>query len=125
MTDVSVKLKDDVLEAAMRKTILAALDDIGREAIVREVVKHLVTDTSGNYGERHPSPLRKIMYDAAGAVARALITDQLNNDPEFQAKVKEIYAQAAEKFFSVENRPKLIEKIARGMERSLGEEKYT
>ncbi len=119
MTDVSVKVPDEALQAAMHKAILDSLGAIGQEKIIKEVISYLTTEGDSYYGNRKPSPLKGIMYECATTIARATIREQMLNDANFLARVKELYQQVVEKFLSIETREKLVTKLADAFESAL------
>lgn len=120
----AIQLDKTQLDQLLHKAIVDSLGADGQQRIIDAVIKHL-TRPQGNGGFRGgvnyeaTSILQDLLNDSAQAVARQVCREKVENDPEFRAKVESVYADAAAKLFSVENREKLVEKMADKMGEAL------
>lgn len=116
-----IKLDDEQLNEALKAAILVAIGSAGREQIIKEAISHLTTRERGAYGASQKSPLDQIIHEAARKIASALLSEKLAADPIFIENLGAIYSDALKKLFNVENREKLVERMADVMGRALSE----
>jgi len=114
-----IKLDDAQLQEALQAAILNAIGTAGREQIIKEAVAYL-TRQDNSYG-RSTSALSRIVNIAAEQIARTVLEKKFADDAEFQAQVESLYSDALKKLFDVENREKLISRMAEVMGRALSE----
>jgi hypothetical protein len=122
---MDVKVEKSTLDAALQEAVLRALGENGRELIIREAIAYLTKEEDRGYGSsKQPSKLRMAMETAAEKIAHAVFTEKLESDPEFKRQVALLYEDACKKFFNVETREKLVDKLADKMSRAFTEERY-
>jgi len=117
-----IKLDDAQINKALEAAILVAIGEAGREAIITKAVDYLKRSPTSGYNSA--SPLMEIVQEAARQVAKTLLKDKLAADSEFGRQVVSLYADAARKMFSVENRDKMVDRLANVMADALTKERY-
>lgn len=105
---MELKIEGSNLQTLLEKATLEALGDAGREALVKEVVRYLVTAES----YRNESPLRLAMRSAAAGVAQRVLAERIANDPAFVEAIESLYVDAFKKFHDAESREKLVARMA-------------
>jgi hypothetical protein len=120
--EVDLKLDEKQMNELLQGAILQALGEKAQKAIIDDVIKTFTTrrSASGYYGGEPSTPLQDMLRECAGKVARAVITDRFEKDPEFIAQIESLYAEAARRFVCSENREKLISRVVNSMIDSLG-----
>ena len=112
---MDVKLEGAELSTLLHTALLQALGEKGREMIVQNAVTYLTTRRNEGYGRGSGSPLEEMMQTAARDVARKFIEEMVANDQAFRAKMQSVFAEAAERAFSKENRAGMVESLAGAM----------
>lgn len=122
---MDLKIEGEQLTKLIEGAVMQALGEAGREAIVKQVVKHLTTaPESTGYGSRPPSPLVRALNDAAERVAHKFLTDKLANDAEFTAAVEGLYLEAFKRFNGAESREKIVTRMADRLSKAFDQDRY-
>jgi hypothetical protein len=123
MPDLKLEINDDQLNVALQTAILKAVDDVGREQILKHALNHLTTPKE-TYRGKATTPLMDIITDAATQVARQIMNERIEKDEEFVKQVEQLYSQAFQRCFGTENREKLLEKMVGAMNEALSSSRY-
>ncbi len=111
---VDIKITDDHLSKFLEAAVINALGDSQKDLIIKEVVDHLVRKPpSGSYGHQSPSPLMAAVYTAADRLAVKIVSEKLENDEDFKAKLDDVLKAALVKVFA--EKDNLASKMADAM----------
>ena len=119
--DVPDAAIDEALKAALNAKIIEALGETGRDRIVAEAVAYLTKPTKDYRFDQPVSPLMAMVFQAANDIAKAHIAKQFEDDSELARRVRDIYTEAMQRIFGVENREKLVEKLVNNFDKVLGD----
>jgi hypothetical protein len=122
-----MNLTDVNLEPIVAKAILDTLTPEAREAILQAAVKDLITKPTGgmgSYDRDRKSPLQEAFNSAVRSQAEKFAREQLAADGEFQAQVKGLFAEVAERLFTGDKREALISDLAEKMARAMVGDRY-
>lgn len=120
---MQIKLEDEQIQNALNAAILVAVGETGKEAIVKEAVRYLTSQDRGSYGN-NPSPLQAALRETSRTIATAVLTERLTHDKEFLASVESLFVEAVRKMLNVENREKLVTRLAEAMAKGISEDRY-
>lgn len=121
---MKIDVDGTALESLIEKGVVDALGETAKTAIVAEVVRYLTTKTTNNsYGE-NTTPLFAALREATRGIAKRILTERLEKDPEFVAEVEKLYADAAQRMFGVENREAMVARLADAMSEALTKDRY-
>lgn len=120
---MNLELKGTDLEKYLEAATLQALGEHAKDALIKEVVRHLVT-TTRDYNGTTKSPLMTAMQSASVKVAEQVIRDKMENDSEFTDAIRGLYEEAIKRFLDAETREKLISKMADRLTRAFSEDRY-
>lgn len=118
---MDLRVDDSALRSLVEKSIVDSLTPEAREKIIAQAVTALLTINESGYSSRKTSALQDAFNSAVRNVAERHAFQMLTEDPEFQAKIKSLFADVAEKLFADEGRTALVEKMAGKMASALVE----
>lgn len=109
---MDIKLDTPQLRELLAQAVLASLDEVKRDMLIKGAIEFLVTkDTSGGYGYNRKSPIEDAFNYAVRDVAQKTANDMLTNDSGLQEKLRELVNEALVRLMET-NREKTVEKIA-------------
>lgn len=106
-----LKLEPDQVAQIAAAAIVQAMDQNSRERVIQQAVAYLLKPTEGSYGRAGLSPIQQAFNSAVQQAAQKIIADQINNDPEVQAKIKGLMADVMTKVFE-DDREALVINLA-------------
>jgi hypothetical protein len=115
--DASVKLNDASVEAALQAAVLAALGEVGREAIVKTALAEITRSSLGP-GGRKEGPLYDVIRTVTYSIATKVIEEKLRADVEFLGFVESVYLHGLRKFM-LTDRDKLVEAVSGKMSEAM------
>lgn len=124
-----IEIDGDSMQALVAKAVFDGLTGDKREALITGAIKSLLETPKGNdrnyYGEK-TSPLQTAFNRAIEQVAQEHATKFLAEDPDFQQRLKGLFADVANALFSDEgnNRIELIAGIKELIHRALTKDRY-
>lgn len=121
----SINLNDEHLTAVVSASILQALTGEAREALITNAIKDLLTKSSSGYGGGDQrSELQKIFSRSVEMVATNIVRKSLEEDENFNAKIKTLISEVTERFFDETQRAALVETLATGITNALKSTRY-
>lgn len=111
---MELKLEGSQLDQMIQAAVMQALGDVGKEALMKEVVRYLTQpDRERTYGGQQPaSPLTHALRNAAGVAAMRHFTKLLEEDKDFVNQLEALYTDAVKKYLGQENREKIVDAMA-------------
>jgi hypothetical protein len=120
---MELKVEGSDLQKLIEGAVVQALGESGKDALVKEVVRHLTTPPQRNgYGSgQRPSPLMEALHGAAAQAASAYFRAKVEKDPAFVDALEQLYTDAVKKFLDTDTRAKTIDKMADRLSSAFGE----
>jgi len=111
---MELKIAPEAMETMVTKAMFDGMTQEHRDELVSSAIKQLLEKpVKKSAWEAGKSPLQEAFDNAVGIVARKISYERLQNDPEFIAKVEQLFADIVKKMFGEgEARDKFIDKIA-------------
>lgn len=86
-----LKLDGEAIAPLVHKAILDSITTDQRDELVRRAIEHLlVTPPRAQYGAPQAAPLTEAFNTAIRSVAWKVVKDQIETDPEVQARILEM-----------------------------------
>ncbi len=120
---MDLKLSDEQLQQLVSTALLKAMSPEDRDALFAKAIGDLLQRDTGNSYDKRPRVMR-ILDEAVQQVARKMIADWLERDPEAQSKIRAVYSEAFEMVFVGEHRTHMVEAIVSGIDRALRGDRY-
>lgn len=106
---MDIKLDSVQLQELMAQAVLASLDEVKRDVLIKGAIQHLITKDTNRYDRL--SPIEGAFQSAVRGVAEKIATDMLANDADLSAKIRGLVNEALVRLMET-NREKTVEKIA-------------
>ena len=110
-------MEAEAMKAIVVEALYKGLDEKKREELIKGALAHLIQPQgsgSGSYGTYgRTSPLQDAWNMAASQVARDVVRDEVNNNPEVRGKIAEIFTKAWTK--ALANEDAVVDKVAEGI----------
>lgn len=121
---MDLKLDSEAMQMMLQKIIVDSLGAVGQEALMKEMVRYMTTETTGYNGQKSNSPLMGSLRSACETAATRYIQNKFDTDPEWQKAIDEMYAEGVKRFFQGEAREKAIANIAERMASAFSRDRY-
>ena len=124
---MDVRLDTDAMQALVAKAIFDGMTEEKRSELITSAIKSLLDTPKGTdrnyYGERK-SPIQTAFDRAVEQVAMKHAQDFLTNDPDFNGRLKSLFADVANNLFSEGARDGLIESLSGLIRSALTKDRY-
>jgi hypothetical protein len=114
-----VKLNDEEMRKLASEAIFLAIDQESRDALVKQAIEYLLAPSKESYN-RGRSPLQLAFQGAIEQVARKIVTEKLENDPEVGKQIEGLVADAWKRLLEF-NRGTTVDKIAGVLAKAIGD----
>ena len=110
---MKLELEGSALEKALHGAVIASLGDVGREALMDEVVKYLTTATKPPGRNYEASPLMQAVYHSTEKAARDVVKEMLDDpDSPLKACIRQLVIKGVEDWIKETAEDGMAEKIS-------------
>lgn len=108
MTEATIKISEDVIRAAVTKTILEGIPTEKRDELLSKAIESLVAEKLPGYGKTR----LQIEFDhAVQDVVREIIKEQVATE-RTRELVRDVVTAACERLFDQDRRDKLVDRMS-------------
>ena len=120
---MNINLSDEQMTDLVAKSLMDAITPEKRDEILKASIVKLMTPDNSSYGNKK-SVIQSAFDDAVGRTARQIIEADLSQNPEFQAKVKQLWSDVAEAMFNGERYQTVVKEMADAIVKGLSRDRY-
>jgi hypothetical protein len=116
---IELNLDEAGIKESISEAVLHALDANQREGLIQAAIAYLLSPDD-LYGRKQESPLQRAFQQALINVAREVVRQGLEADPEIRVRFEALFQEAMHRFFET-NREKTLERIVNALTESFGD----
>jgi hypothetical protein len=118
---MDLKLDDTSLQNLLGMAIVQAMDQQGKDTIIREAIKHLTEKKrEGNsWDSRMVSPIETAFQYAVERAANKFAAEVVAS-PEFETQIRAVAQEAVANLFTEQSRKLIVSNIERGIHKAFG-----
>jgi uncharacterized membrane-anchored protein YjiN (DUF445 family) len=122
---MDLRVNDDAMKSLVAKAIMDSLTQENREKLITDAITQTLTKPEGgnSYAPKR-SPLQQAFDNAVETEARKYAAQVVSEDETFKARIRQLFADVADKLFSDAMRGEIVDGIAGTVSRALNKDRY-